>query len=274
MNRLSLERRAQILHCLVEGNSIRATSRIADAAKNTVIKLLVDVGKACAEYQNQTLRNLTCKRIQCDEIWSFCYAKQKNIPDKYKGKFGFGDVYTWVAICADSKLVPCWLIGNRDSLTAYHFMKDLASRLKHRVQLTSDGLKVYLQAVESSFGSDIDFAQLVKLYGSPSEAETRYSPAECIGTELKHISGNPDPKHISTSYAERQNLTIRMSMRRFTRLTNGFSKKVENLTHAVSLHFMFYNFARIHRTLRVTPAIESGVSDHVWSLEEIAQLTD
>lgn len=273
MNRLSLERRAQILHCLVEGNSIRATSRITDAAKNTVVKLLVDVGRACAEYQNQTLRNLSCKRIQCDEIWSFCYAKQKNVPEEHKGQFGYGDVWTWVAICADSKLVPCWLIGNRDALTAYYFMKDLASRLKHRVQLTTDGHKAYLGAVEGVFGFDIDFAQLVKLYGSPPEAETRYSPPECIGTELKHISGNPDPKHISTSYAERQNLTIRMSMRRFTRLTNAFSKKAENLAHAVSLHFMYYNFGRIHRTLRVTPAMEADVTDHIWTLEEIARLT-
>jgi IS1 family transposase len=272
MNQLSTEKRAQVLHCLVEGNSIRATSRISGVAKNTVVKLLVDVGRACAEYQNQALRNLSCKRIQCDEIWSFCYAKQKNVPSEHRGEFGYGDVWTWTAICADSKLVPCWLVGNRDAVTAHYFVKDLASRLKHRVQLTTDGHRAYLTAVEDVFGNDIDFAQLVKLYGVPPEAEVRYSPAECIGTKLEYISGNPDPKHISTSFAERQNLTIRMSMRRFTRLTNAFSKKVENLAHAVSLHFMYYNFGRIHRTLRVTPAMEAGVSDHVWTLEEIAGL--
>jgi len=274
MNKLSIKRRARIIGCLVEGNSLRATARMTDSAKNTVVKLLVDIGQACAEYQNQTLRNLTCKRLQCDEIWSFCYAKAKNVPDEKKGQFGYGDVWTWTAICADSKLVPAWFVGNRDAETGSIFMEDLASRFTHRVQLTTDGHRAYLEAVEGAFGADIDYAMLIKLYGEIKEGERHYSPAECIGCKTQVITGNPDQKHISTSYAERQNLTMRMSMRRFTRLTNGFSKKVENLVHAVSLYFMYYNFARIHRTLRVTPAMEAGISDHVWSLEEIAGLLD
>jgi IS1 family transposase len=273
MNRLSIERRARIIGCLVEGNSLRATARMTDTAINTVVKLLVDVGKACAEYQNQALRNLKCKRIQCDEIWSFCYAKEKNVPEDKKGQFGYGDVWTWTAICADTKLVPAWLVGERFSETAYVFMQDLASRFTHRVQLTTDGHKPYLTAVEGAFGIDIDYAMLIKLYGDGS-GQGRYSPPECIGCKPEVITGNPDRKHISTSYAERQNLTMRMSMRRFTRLTNAFSKKVENLAHAVSLHFMFYNFGRIHKSLRVTPAMEAGIADHVWTLEEIAALAD
>jgi IS1 family transposase len=276
MNRLSIERRARIIGCLVEGNSIRATARMTDTAINTVVKLLRDIGKACAEYQDKALRNLKCKRIQCDEIWAFCYAKAKNVPEDKKGQFGYGDVWTWTAICADSKLVSSWLVGNRDAETANIFMEDLASRFAHRVQLTTDGLKVYLEAVEGAFGADIDYAMLVKMYGESMEQkyEKRYSPANYGGSRKEIIAGNPDRKNISTSYAERQNLTMRMSMRRFTRLTNAFSKKVENLAHAVSLHFMFYNFGRIHKTLRVTPAMEAGVADHVWSLEEIAGLAD
>jgi IS1 family transposase len=248
---------------------------MTDTAINTVVKLLVDVGKACAEYQNQTLRNLKCKRLQCDEIWSFCYAKAKNVPEDKKGQFGYGDVWTWTGICADSKLVPAWLIGDRTFETASVFMEDLASRFSHRVQLTTDGHKVYLEAVEGVFGAGIDYAMLVKIYGESTEqkVEKRYSPAKFTGSKVEVVAGNPDRKHISTSYAERQNLTMRMSMRRFTRLTNGFSKKVENLAHSVALHFMYYNFARIHKTLRVTPAMEAGISDHVWSLEEIAALT-
>jgi len=274
MNKLSLERRARILGCLVEGNSLRATARMTDSAKNTVVKLLVDVGKACAEYQNQTLRNLPCKRLQCDEIWSFCYAKEKNVPEDKKGQFGYGDVWTWTAICADTKLVPSWLVGSRDAETASTFIEDLASRLAHRIQLTTDGHRAYLEAIEEAFGADIDYAMLVKLYGESPEGPRRYSPPICIGSKVEVITGNPKPKYISTSYAERQNLTMRMSMRRFTRLTNAFSKKVENLAHAVSLHFMYYNFARIHRTLRVTPAMEAGVSDHVWTLEEIVAVIE
>lgn len=274
MNRLSTERRAQILRCLVEGNSIRSTSRITGTAKNTVVKLLVDAGKACVEYQDKALKNLTCKRLQCDEIWSFCYSKQKNIPQEHKGKFGYGDVWTWTAICADTKLIPSWLVGDRSSETAYVFIQDLASRLKHRVQLTTDGYTAYLEAVEGGFGADIDYAMLIKLYGSDPDGEKRYSPAKIISTKGNSVTGNPDPKHISTSYVERQNLTMRMSMRRFTRLTNGFSKKVENLTYAVALHFMYYNFCRIHRTLRVTPAMEAGVTDRLWDMENIVGLLD
>ena len=276
MNRLSIERRAKIIGCLVEGNSLRATARITDSAKNTVIKFLADIGQACADYQDKTLRNLKCKRLQCDELWSFCYAKEKNVPEDKKGQFGYGDVWTWAAICADSKLVPSWIVGNRDAETASIFMEDLASRFSHRIQLTTDGLKVYLEAVEGAFGVDIDYAMLVKMYGESLEqrAEKRYSPARYSGSEVRVITGNPQRKYISTSYAERQNLTMRMSMRRFTRLTNGFSKKVENLIHAVSLNFMYYNFGKIHQTLRVTPAMEAGVADHIWSLKEIAALAD
>ncbi|MBI5142341.1 MAG: DDE-type integrase/transposase/recombinase [Nitrospirae bacterium] len=274
MNRKNIRQRAQILACLVEGNSIRSTVRMTGAAKNTVVKLLADVGSACLDYQDKTLVNLPCKRIQCDEIWSFCYSKQKNVPEEKQGQFGFGDVWTWTAICADTKIVPCWQVGKRDSETAAEFIHSLASRLKNRVQLTTDGHKAYLEAVEESFGADIGYAMLVKMYGEDSKAEKRYSPSQFVSATKVTVQGKPDEKHVSTSYVERQNLTMRMSMRRFTRLTNAFSKKVENLAHAVSLHFMYYNFARIHKTLRVTPAMEAGISDHVWELEEIAALAD
>jgi IS1 family transposase len=275
MNRLSIEERARVLAALVEGNSLRSTVRMTGAAMNTVLKLLADVGQACAEYQDKTLRSLPCQRIQCDEIWQFCYAKDKNVPAEKRGQFGYGDVWTYVALCADTKIVPCWLVGLRDAPTAYLFMRDLADRLRSRVQLTTDGHRAYLNAVESAFGADIDYSMLVKLYGHDSEPEqARYSPAECIGCREVAITGRPDHRYISTSFVERQNLTMRMSMRRFTRLTNAFSKKVENLTHAVALHYMWYNFARIHRTLRVTPAMEAGISDHVWSFEEIARISN
>ena len=274
MNRLPLDKRAKILHLLVEGNSIRATSRIMDVSKNTVTKLLADVGSQCLDYQDEVLRDLPCKRVQCDEIWSFCYAKKKNVPEDKKGQFGYGDVWTWTALCADTKLVLCWHIGNRSAPDAAAFMYDLAGRLTSRIQLTTDGHKPYLDAVEGAFGADIDYAMLVKLYGNSQESERRYSPAECTGFQKKSVTGNPDPKHISTSYVERQNLTMRMSMRRFTRLTNAFSKKVENLAHAVSLHYMFYNFGRIHKTLRMTPAMAAGVASHIWEMEEIASLDD
>lgn len=274
MNRLTLQKRALIVRCLVEGNSIRSTVRITGASKNTVVKLLVDLGKACAEYQDKVLRNLTCNRIQCDEIWSFCYAKEKNVPKDKKGQFGYGDVWTWTAICADSKLIPSFMIGNRDGETAKIFIDDLKSRLAHRVQLTTDGHRPYLEAVENAFGDDIDYAMLIKIYGSEPEGEKRYSPPKCISAEKVPVTGKPDNKHVSTSYVERQNLTMRMGMRRFTRLTNGFSKKVENLFYATALHFMYYNFRRIHQTLRVTPAMEAGVTDHVWNLENIVKLMD
>ena len=276
MNRLPTEKRAQILGLLVEGMSMRAVTRITGVSINTVTKLLVDVGAACSAYQDQALRNLPCKRLQCDEIWAFCYAKQKNVAPAMQGILGHGDVYTWTALCADTKLVPSFLVGKRDADYAKAFMGDLASRLASRVQLTTDGHKAYLSAVEEAFGADIDYAMLVKTYGAPESHadQRRYSPAECTGTIIGTVTGKPDEKHINTSFVERQNLTMRMSMRRFTRLTNGFSKKIENLEHAVALHFMHYNFGRIHKTLRVTPAMEAGVSDHPWSLEEIAVLAN
>lgn len=275
MNKLSKPKRAQVVAALVEGNSIRSTVRMTGVCKKAVLKLLVDLGTACARFQDHALRNLPCKRIQCDEIFSVCYAKKKNLPEALCGRFGYGDIWTWVAICADTKLVPCWLVGERNAEYANKFMHDLASRLVHRVQLTTDGFRPYLEAVDGAFGSEIDYAMLVKLYNTPSTGnEGRYSPGECCGTRRVRIMGDPDHAHVSTSFAERQNLTMRMSMRRFTRLTNAFSKKIENHRHAVALHYMYYNFARVHQTLRVTPAMQAGVADHVWSIEEIVGLLD
>jgi IS1 family transposase len=277
MNKLSIDGRKQIVSALVEGNSMRSVSRMTGVSRNTVDKLLVDLGTVCSEYQDKVMVNLPCKRIQCDEIWAFVGAKEKNAKTYQKAK-GWGDVWTWVALCPDTKIVPCWLVGPRDASTAYHFMHDLKPRLAHRVQLTTDGLKAYLQATEDAFGAEVDFAQLVKIYGTqtgPNQpAEVRYSPAQCMGARKAVISGAPDFRHISTSHTERQNLTMRMSMRRFTRLTNGFSKKVENHEHSIALHYMYYNFARVHQTLRVTPAMEAGVADHVWSVEEIVNLIE
>ncbi len=273
MNIMPLAKRAQILALLVEGNSLRATSRIADCSLNTVTKLLVDVGMACAEYQDKALRNLPCKRVQCDEVWSFVGAKQKNVPAELKGAFGIGDVWTWTALCADTKLIASWMVGTRDGEAAKAFIGDLRDRLARRVQLTTDGHKVYVEAVEKAFGAGIDYAMLVKVYGEgPQSPERKYSPSEFVCASKVKIEGDPDPRHVSTSFVERQNLTMRMSMRRFTRLTNAFSKKIDNHMHAIALHFMHYNFGRIHKTLRVTPAMEAGVSDHVWTLEEIAAL--
>ena len=257
---------------LVEGNSIRATCRMSGAAKGTVLKLLADLGMARWEYQDRTLRNLPCERVQCDEIWSFSYAKEKNVPPTHKGEWGYGDVWTWTAICADTKVVPTWMLGRRDGATASVFMNDLAARLRQRVQLTTDGHKPYLEAVEDAFGSEIDYAMLIKIYGGDGEKDTRYSPGVCIGTEDRTIQGSPDPQHVSTSYVERQNLTMRMSMRRFTRLTNAFTKKVENLEAALALHYMHYNFVRVHQTLGTTPAVAAGVADHVWGIPEIVDL--
>jgi IS1 family transposase len=244
------------------------------SAKGTVLSLLVDLGSACEAYQDRVLRGLKSRRIQCDEMWQFVYAKAKNVPQDHAGEFGYGDVWTWIALDADTKLIPSWAVGRRDGFTAQAFIRDLADRLATRVQLTTDGHKVYLEAVEGAFGSEIDYAMLVKLYEGDSSTETRYSPAKCAGSRVQPIMGNPDPEHISTSYVERQNLTVRMQIRRFTRLTNGFSKKLDNHKAAVALHFMHYNFARIHQTLRVTPAMEAGVADHVWSLEEIVGLLE
>jgi IS1 family transposase len=272
MNKLSKEKQAQIISALVEGNSLRATARMCDVAFNTVLKLMPEIGEVCENYQRRAFVNLSCKRLQCDEIWSFCYAKQKNVPKDLQGK-GYGDVWTWVAICADTKLVPCWRVGKRDAWTAQNFMHDLAARLANRVQLTTDGHRVYLDAVELAFGNDIDYAMLVKIYGADrTSGEIRYSPPDYIGCRSMPLIGHPNPKHISTSYAERQNLTMRMNMRRFTRLTNAFSKKRDNHRWAIALHYMHYNFCRIHQTLRVTPAMEAGISDHVWSIEEMVCL--
>jgi IS1 family transposase len=272
MNRLSTADRARIVSCLVEGMSLRAMARVTGFARMTIEKLLRDLGAACAAYQRETLVNLSCKRIQADEIWSFCYAKAKNVPADKQGQFGYGDVWTWTAIDADTKLCVSWLVSTRDAGAAYEFMSDIAARLRNRVQLTTDGHAAYLSAVEGAFGSEIDYATLTKIYGVDPQADRRYSPPVCLGCESKIVSGDPAPKHISTSYVERQNLTMRMSMRRFTRLTNAFSKKVENHEHSIALHFMHYNFAKIHQTLRVTPAMAAGVTDRLSSIEDLVGL--
>lgn len=274
MNSLDNKVRVQIVSALVEGNSIRATSRMTGVSQNTIMKLLADLGFACAEYQDKAFRNLNCKRIQCDEIWSFVGSKQKNVPEDRKGEFGIGDVWTWVSMDADTKLVPCWLVGPRNTQAAKEFINDLASRIATKVQLTTDGHHPYLEAVEDAFGGNIDYAMLIKIYGKTGGKldEVRYSPADCLGCETKVISGVPNPEHVSTSYIERQNLTMRMGMRRFTRLTNGFSKKVENHAHAIALHYMYYNFVRIHKSLRCTPAMAANVSSKLWSIEDIVAL--
>lgn len=277
MNRLATERRAQILGMMVEGVSLRAISRMTGASLNTIVKLLADAGSACLDYQDRTLRNLTCKLIQADEIWSFVYSKQKNVPEEKRGQFGYGDVWTWTAIDAETKLIVSWYLGRRDADAALQFMTDLASRVTnrvHRVQLTTDGHHAYLSAVDTAFEREIDYAMLVKQYGTAPEAEKRYSPPICLGAERTEIRGRPNPEHISTSYVERQNLSMRMGMRRFTRLTNAFSKKLENHMHALSIYFMHYNFVRIHQTLRVPPAMAAGITDTLWSLEDIVRIVD
>jgi IS1 family transposase len=274
MNKSSPERRAQILGMMVEGVSIRAISRMTGASKNTIVKLLADAGNACAEYQDRTLRNLPCKRIQADEIWSFVYAKEKNVPEKMRGQFGIGDVWTWTTLCADTKLVPAFFVGPRDADSANYIMRDVARRLTNRVQLTTDGFHCYLDAVDAAFPHGIDYAMLVKLYGLDPMAEKRYSPSICLTAESKVIRGNPDREHINTSYVERQNLSMRMGIRRFTRLTNAFSKKLENHIHALSIYFMHYNFVRIHQTIRCSPAMEAGVTDRLWSLEDMVGMVD
>jgi IS1 family transposase len=274
MNKLSIEKRVQVINLLVEGNSIRATSRIANVDKETVMKLLVDVGSACWKFHDEKVVNVNSRRIQCDEIWSFVYSKEKNKPANVANA---GDVWTWTAIDADSKLIVAWHVGGRDADSANTFMHDVDSRLARRVQLTTDGLHSYLEAVTDSFGSQIDFAQLVKMYGkegSTANSEKKYSPAECIGCKKTLVSGNPDPKHISTSFVERQNLTMRMHMRRFTRLTNAFSKKIENHCYAIALHFVYYNFVKLHKTLRITPAMAAGLTKRFMSIEDIVRLAD
>jgi IS1 family transposase len=284
MNRLSTEKRAQIIGCLVEGNSIRATVRMTGAAKNTVTSLLVDIGAACAEYQDAVLRDLPCTTIQADEIWAYCYAKQKNVPDEHRGEFGYGDVWTWTAICADTKLVPTWLVGERTLNDCWTFIEDLKHRVRGRIQLSTDAHQTYRGVVGLVFGGDVDWAQQIKEYRTEYLGERRYSPPVCTSIRTRVQLGDPDPAKISTSYVERQNLSMRMGMRRFTRLTNGFSKKVENLSHAVSLHYMHYNFGRYHEALAVknvdgprtqqTPAMAAGIADHKWSLQEIVSLLD
>ncbi len=276
MNKLSWERRSQILASLVEGNSIRSTCRMTGAAKGTVLKLLVDAGNAAQRYHDETVRNLTSQRLQCDEIWSFCHAEERHIPVEHEGEYGYGDMWTWTCIDADTKLAVSWLVGDRSPETAQVFMQDVADRLKNRVQLTTDGHKAYLTAVEDAFGRGIDFAQLVKTYGpSDPESQRRYSPTEFVGTEVRVIQGDPDQKHISTSFVERQNLTMRMQMRQFTRLANAFSKKAENLAHAVALHFLWDNFARPHKTLGGrTPAMAAGLTDHAWDLMKLAAMVE
>ncbi len=273
MNRLPIDKRAAILGMLVEGNSLRATSRLADVSINTVTKLLIDLGEACAEYHHKNIRNVRVRRLQCDEIWSFVGAKAKHVRPERRAE-GWGDTWTWVALDADTKLCVSYLVGGRDGWWAREFMNDCAKRVKERIQIATDGHRVYMDAVEDAFGADVDYAQLQKIYGAVEENDTRYSPAQCIGCDMKVVSGNPDPRHVSASFVERQNLTMRMGMRRFTRLTNAFSKKVENHCAMVAIHFLYYNFGRIHKTLRVTPAMAAGLADHVWSLEEIALLAN
>jgi IS1 family transposase len=273
MNRLSTQDRAQILGMMVEGVSIRAIARLTGASKNTIVKLLVDAGQACSEYQDRTLRDLKSKRLQLDEIWSFIGMKERNVPDSRKG-MGVGDIWTWTAIDADSKLIASWMVGDRSGDTARVFVCDLAKRLANRVQITTDGHRAYMEAVEAGFGAAVDYAMLVKIYGQTAEGQRRYSPPQIIGTETECCTGNPDPKHISTSFAERSNLSIRMGLRRFTRLTNAFSKKVENHVHALSIYFMHYNFCRIHQTLRTSPAQAAGVTSKLWELTDIVRMVD
>ena len=269
MNKLSTERRAQILGMMVEGNSIRAIVRMTGASKNTIVKLLEDAGEAFSDYQDRVFQDLPCRRLQLDEIWAYSYCKQRKVPFAKSAPEDAGDLWTWVALDADTKLVPSWRVGDRSGATATEFVCDLSKRLANRVQVTSDGHRAYLEAVEAGFGADVDYAQLIKLYGEVPHPAGRYSPAQIQGTKTFCCTGKPDPKHISTSYVERQNLTMRMSMKRFARLSNGFSKKAENHAHSVAIHFMHYNFVRIHQSLRVTPAMAAGVTSKLWSIADM-----
>jgi IS1 family transposase len=272
-NVISTAKKVAVISALVEGCSVRSASRMTGVSKGAVLRLLVSVGNACKEYQNASIRNISAKRVQVDEIWSFCYAKQKNVTLEMAEERVAGDVWTFTAIDADTKLVLSWLVGRRDAGCAAEFLQDVAGRLKNRIQLTTDGHKMYLTAVPDAFGSAIDYAQLVKIYGNDPEGQTRYSPAQCLGTQRIEVIGDPDHDHISTSYVERQNLNMRMNMRRFTRLTNAFSKEIENHVAMIALFHMHYNFARVHQTLRVTPAMEAGISSRIWSIQDIIELT-
>ena len=273
MNRLDNEKRAQIINCLIEGCSIRATVRMTGVAKKTVLRALFEVGMVCADYQDRVFRNLQTKRLQLDEIWAWIYCKERNRTEEIAKKHpDAGDVWLWVAVDADTKLVPQWLLGSRDLPTAKRFVADLSLRLNNRVQITSDGYRPYVEAVESAFGSEVDYSILQKIYGAPQESETRYSPAKCIGVDVRPVSGNPDPKHISTSYVERQNWTLRTKMRRYTRLSNGFSRKFENHAAATALHYFAYNFIQLHASLRMTPAMAAGVTDRLWSVNDLVML--
>jgi IS1 family transposase len=274
MNRLTREQRVQALHLLCEGSSIRAIARITGISKTTLLKLVADAGQAFSDYQDRVLRNLNCRRLQVDELWSFTHCKQGNVGRAKKAPPDAGDAWVWVATDADTKLVPSFYIGGRDSSAGVMFLRDLKSRLEHRVQLTSDGYGAYLEAMDHTFGDDIDYAMLIKIYGPAPEGERRYSPAVCIGARKGRVRGNPDPAHISTSYAERNNLNIRMHCRRFTRLTNAFSKKLENHAHAMSLHFMYYNFVRVHKTLRATPAMAAGITDRLWEMTDLVHVLE
>ncbi len=277
MKRLTTEKRALILRCFTEGMGVNATARMADVSKNTVLKLLADLGPVCRGFQDAALVGLACKRIQVDEIWAFTGMKQKNVPEELAGTWGVGDCWTWIAIDADTRLVPSWLVGPRDGQTAAFFMRDLAQRLSHRVQLTSDGHGAYLEAVESAFGSEIDYAQLIKVFSLPegtTQTERKYSPGECCGTRIEFVSGDPNPHHVSTSYSERLNLEIRCKNRRLTRLTNGFSRKVENLEHSMDVGFMVYNFVKPHGSLRVSPAMAAGKADRLWGYEDVIGLLE
>src|ERR1700685_1017516 len=272
MNRLDTSRRTHVVRCLIQGRSINSTCRMTGVAKNTVLKLLVEIGSACSPFLDEKMRNLQCRRLQADEAWSFCYGKQKQVTPELSEQRIAGDVWVWCAIDAETKLIPCWLLGKRDAGCATEFIQDLANRLANRVQLTTDGLRVYLNAVIDAFADEVDYAVLHKIYGAEPVNEARYSPARCIGCEKQEVLGRPDPKHVSTSYIERANLTMRMSMRRFTRLTNAFSKKLENHAHMVALYALWYNFVRIHQTLRVTPAMQAGVTNRLWAVEDLIAL--
>lgn len=274
MNKLPVQKRAQVLQMMAEGISLRAITRLTGISRTTLIKLLEDAGNAFSEYQDKTLVNLPCRRVQVDEAWAFCYAKQKNVAGAKAAPEGAGDIWTWVGLCADSKLVASWYVGARDSEAAMTFMDDLAPRLAHRVQMTSDGHKPYLEAVEGAFGGDIDYAMLVKHYGAAPEGQRRYSPAVCTGATKHLVEGNPNPKHVSTSYVERQNLNIRMGNRRMTRLTNGFSKKAANHNHMMAIYFMHYNFVRIHQTLKMTPAMAANVTPKLWEMSDMVKVLE